>query len=57
MPLQRGYTSRDGERAGWYRWGDGGKKYYYEPGNPDSRNAAKGLAESQGRAIEASKRS
>lgn len=57
MPLQQGYTTRDGERVGWYRWGESGKRYFYEPGNPHSRASAKGLAERQGRAIEASKRS
>lgn len=56
MPLQRGYTTRGGERRGYYRWGDSGKMYTYEPGNERSRAAARGLAERQGRAIEASKR-
>lgn len=56
MPLQQGTTTRDGERVGYYRWGDSGKMYIYELGNPNSRAAAKGLAKRQGRAIEASKR-
>lgn len=56
MPLQRGETTRDGERVGWYRYGDSGKRYFYEIGNERSRATAKGLAERQGRAIEASKR-
>jgi len=55
MPLRRGYTTRGGERRGYYRWGDSGKMYTYEPGNGRSRAAARGLAERQGRAIEASK--
>ena len=55
MPIQRGYTTVDGERKGWYRWGDEGKKYYYEPGNERSRSTAKGLAVRQGRAIESAK--
>lgn len=56
MPLQQGYTTRDGERKGWYRWGSSGRRYFYEPGNPRSRAQAKSLAKRQGRAIEASKR-
>lgn len=56
MPLEQGYTTRNGQRVGWFRWGSGGKKYYYEPGNEHSRASAKGLAKRQGRAIEASKR-
>lgn len=55
MPLQQGYTTKDGERKGWYKW-PGGVRYFYEPGNERSRATAKGLAERQGRAIKASKR-
>ena len=57
MPLQRGTTTRDGERVGYYRWGDSGKMYTYELGNDSARRAAKSRAKRQGRAIEASKRS
>lgn len=56
MGLQRGYTTRDGERRGYYRWGDSGKMYTYEPGNEDARASARSRAKRQGRAIEASKR-
>ena len=47
MPVQRGYTTRDGERRGYYRWGEEGKMYTYEPGNARSRRAAKAAAERQ----------
>lgn len=53
MPLQQGYTTKDGKRMGYYRWGDNGKKYYYTPGNDDSRRAARSRARKQGRAIKA----
>lgn len=53
MPLQQGTTTRDGERVGYYRWGDTGKMYTYQPGNRQSRERAKVLAKRQGRAIEA----
>jgi len=56
MPLQQGYTTVDGERKGWYRWGDAGKRYFYEPGNDRSRATAKGLARRQGQAIESRNR-
>lgn len=57
MPLQQGYTTEDGERKGYYRWGDSGKKYKYTPGNEQSRKRAKKKAKKQGKAIEASKHS
>jgi hypothetical protein len=53
MPLQQGATTRDGERVGYYRWGDEGKMYIYTPNNRQSRERAKALAKRQGRAIEA----
>lgn len=53
MPLQRWYTTRDGERVEWFRWGDAGKRYTYEIGNDAARRAAKSRARKQGRAIEA----
>lgn len=49
MPVQRG---RDSEGP-FYRWGDQGKKYHYEAGDSDSREAAKAKAAAQGRAIKA----
>lgn len=52
MPLQQGTTTRNGERKGFYRWGDEGKMYLYEPGNEGQRERAKRLAQRQGRAIE-----
>lgn len=51
MPVHRG-KDKDGA---YYQWGESGKKYRYETGNPQSREAAKKKAEKQGRAIEASK--
>lgn len=53
MPIQQGYTTKDGKRKGWYRWGSKGKKYHYTPGNEQSRKAAKAKAKKQGRAIKA----
>ena len=50
MPVQR---SKDG-KGPYYRWGNSGKKYHYEPGNKQSRDAAKKKAERQGRAARAS---
>ncbi|XGI84193.1 hypothetical protein ACEU6E_02795 [Halorutilales archaeon Cl-col2-1] len=41
MPLQQGYTTRDGERKGYYRWGDSGKRYIYTPGDDEDRERAK----------------
>ena len=49
MPVKR--TTKGGQPA--YKWGDSGKAYAYEPGNPQSRAAARGRAKRQGRAIEA----
>lgn len=57
MPLQQGTTTRDGERVGFYRWGDDGKMYVYEQGNPEDREDAKDKALEQGKAIESSKHS
>lgn len=55
MPLQNGYTTKNGTRVGYYKWGDSGKKYKYTIGNRKSRENAKNKAKKQGRAIEASK--
>jgi hypothetical protein len=54
VPIQQGTTTRDGQRVGYYRWGDEGKMYLYEQGNRNARLRAKRLAQRQGRAIEAS---
>ena len=51
MPVHRG-KDKDGA---YYQWGESGKKYRYETGDKQSREAAKKKAEKQGRAIEASK--
>lgn len=53
MPIERGYTTRDGERVGYYRWGSG-KMYTYEPGNEESREEARDRAEAQRAAAYAS---
>lgn len=54
MPIKQGYEYKDGEKKGWYRWGDSGKKYYYTPGNESSRKRAKNKAEEQQEAAYAS---
>ena len=46
MPVHRGQN--------YYQWGEHGKKYYYTPGDKESREEAKAKAELQGRAIKAS---
>jgi len=53
VPLQQGYTTRDGERRGYYRWGESGTMYTYEPGDEASRERAREKALRQGRAIQA----
>lgn len=50
MPVHR---SKDGDGP-YYQWGDSGKKYHYEAGNEESREAAKERAKKQGRAARAS---
>lgn len=52
MPIRR--TTKGGKPA--YRYGDSGKAYTYQPGNPKSRAAAKGRATRQARAINARRR-
>jgi len=54
MPIEQGYTTRDGERVGYYQWGDAGKKYTYTPGNERERETARSRAEAQMRAVYAS---
>ena len=51
MPVERGYTTEDGKKVGYYRWGKSGKKYTYNPGNDKARERAKKKAARQGRAI------
>jgi hypothetical protein len=51
MPLTQGYTTRDGERKGYYRWGEQGTMYLYTPGDEAERERAKRRALKQGRAI------
>ena len=41
---------RDGERMGYYQWGDQ-KKYYYMPGDEESRERAYANAQEQASAI------
>jgi len=54
MPIEHGYTTRDGERYGYYRFGSEGKMYLYSPGNDASRRAAKSKARKQQQAARAS---
>lgn len=49
MPVQR--CQEDGEPG--FKWGEEGKCYTYEPGNAQSRRAARAAAKRQGRAIRA----
>jgi hypothetical protein len=50
MPVQRSKDSK----GPYYRWGESGKKYHYEPGNKTARREAREKAEKQGRAARAS---
>jgi len=52
MPIERIFV--DGKPA--FRWGSDGTVYPYNPRDPASIEKAKGKAQRQGRAIEASKR-
>lgn len=54
MPVQRGTEQKNGEKRCYYQWGENGKKYYYECGNPRSRKAARAKAAKQGAAAYAS---
>lgn len=49
MPVRR---SKDSEGP-YYQWGKSGKKYHYEAGDKESREAAKEKAKAQGRAAHA----
>ncbi len=50
MPVHRGKD----RKGAYYQWGDSGKRYYYETGDQQSREAAKDKAKRQGRAARAS---
>ena len=54
MPIKQGYEQHQGERMGYYQWGDEGRKYYYTPGNETARKRAKSKAEKQREAAHAS---
>jgi len=54
MPIKQGYEQHEGERMGYYQWGDSGTKYYYTPGNETARKRAKTKAEKQRDAAHAS---
>jgi len=54
VPIKQGYTTKSGERKGYYQWGDSGKKYYYTPGNDRSRKRARARARKQQAAARAS---
>jgi hypothetical protein len=54
MPVERGYTTRDGERVGYYRWGESGKMYTYTTGDEEEREEARERARAQRRAAYAS---
>lgn len=51
MPIQHGYTTRDGERRGYYRWGGRGAMYTHPPGDERARERAKAMARRPGLAI------
>jgi hypothetical protein len=53
-PIQQGYEQHEGERVGYYQWGDSGTKYHYTPGNETARKRAKAKAEKQRDAARAS---
>jgi len=49
MPVAMHHTPE-----GWYyQWGEHGKKYFFDPADPDSENEAKHKAGLQGRAAHA----
>ena len=46
MPVKIHHTS-----VGWYyQWGEHGKKYFFDPDNPEAKSAAENMAMRQGRA-------
>ncbi len=50
MPTRMHHTAE-----GWYyQWGDHGKKYFFNPDDPDAKKQAKEKADRQGRAAYAS---
>ena len=50
MPIHQGYEQYEGKRMGYYVWGDQ-KKYYYTPGDEESRKRAYANAREQANAI------
>lgn len=54
MPIYQGYTTKNGERKGYYQFGQEGERFLYSPGNEQSRKAAKTKAENQRQAAYAS---
>lgn len=60
MPINQGYERRDvknangNKRWGYFQWGSSGKRYYYTPGNEQSRKRARTKAEEQQQAAYAS---
>jgi len=52
MPIQYGKDSK----GNFVRWGNSGKKYYYDAESSRSREAARGKALEQARAIKAHER-
>lgn len=53
MPMNNSVEIVDGEKKGYYQYGETGKRYYYEIGNKESRTIARQKAEKQARAINA----
>ncbi len=49
MPVAKHHT----EEGWYYQWGGHGKKYFFDPGDPDSETEAKHKAGLQGRAAHA----
>lgn len=50
MPVQKGNDSN----GSYFRWGEHGKKYYFDSNSNRSKQLARKKAEKQGRAIKAS---
>jgi hypothetical protein len=55
MPVMRGYTTKDGKRCGYYKWGESGFKYKYDLDKEQSRKLALAKVKRYGRAVEVSK--
>ena len=54
MPVRLYYTTKNGKKVGYYKWGNSGKKYFFTPGNKASRKKAREKAREQEKAIHAS---